>query len=159
MSDVFFFKQKTAYEMRISDWSSDVCASGLGPLGGAEGAHHHAGGTQLGNEEMRQPIAADLVVEHVDPEAVSGAPREPRLEVAAEIVIAQNVDLQQKVVLCRFDRLEHGGKGFLAVLQQLDAVAAGERQSGELLEYPQVHRIRRQDGAVAAFEQIGRAHV
>src|SRR3546814_1667525 len=29
---VFFFKQKTAYEMRISDWSSDVCSSDL--LGG-----------------------------------------------------------------------------------------------------------------------------
>src|SRR3546814_20309754 len=35
MSDVvcvlvfFFFKQKTAYEMRISDWSSDVCSSDL----------------------------------------------------------------------------------------------------------------------------------
>src|SRR3546814_7869876 len=28
----FFFKQKTAYEMRISDWSSDVCSSDL--------AHH-----------------------------------------------------------------------------------------------------------------------
>src|SRR3546814_17006510 len=27
---VFFFKQKTAYEMRISDWSSDVCSSDLG---------------------------------------------------------------------------------------------------------------------------------
>src|SRR3546814_1219299 len=27
--DVFFFKQKTAYEMRISDWSSDVCSSDL----------------------------------------------------------------------------------------------------------------------------------
>src|SRR3546814_17025567 len=26
---VFFFKQKTAYEMRISDWSSDVCSSDL----------------------------------------------------------------------------------------------------------------------------------
>src|SRR3546814_8356748 len=26
---VFFFKQKTAYEMRISDWSSDVCFSDL----------------------------------------------------------------------------------------------------------------------------------
>src|SRR3546814_10761471 len=25
--DFFFFKQKTAYEMRISDWSSDVCSS------------------------------------------------------------------------------------------------------------------------------------
>src|SRR3546814_13327264 len=27
---LFFFKQKTAYEMRISDWSSDVCSSDLG---------------------------------------------------------------------------------------------------------------------------------
>src|SRR3546814_5268960 len=32
----FFFKQKTAYEMRISDWSSDVCSSDLLPaLNGA----------------------------------------------------------------------------------------------------------------------------
>src|SRR3546814_4601710 len=30
----FFFKQKTAYEMRISDWSSDVCSSDL------DDAHH-----------------------------------------------------------------------------------------------------------------------
>src|SRR3546814_7891830 len=29
--DFFFFKQKTAYEMRISDWSSDVCPSDLQP--------------------------------------------------------------------------------------------------------------------------------
>src|SRR3546814_4830056 len=28
----FFFKQKTAYEMRISDWSSDVCSSDLSTL-------------------------------------------------------------------------------------------------------------------------------
>src|SRR3546814_10741719 len=27
---ILFFKQKTAYEMRISDWSSDVCSSDLG---------------------------------------------------------------------------------------------------------------------------------
>src|SRR3546814_4284493 len=39
----FFFKQKTAYEMRISDWSSDVCSSDLlekllqvGPLVGVQ---------------------------------------------------------------------------------------------------------------------------
>src|SRR3546814_3103001 len=37
MTYFFFFKQKTAYEMRISDWSSDVCSSdlqlrGLGPV-------------------------------------------------------------------------------------------------------------------------------
>src|SRR3546814_4658548 len=37
---VFFFKQKTAYEMRISDWSSDVCSSDLGkqPVGFGRGA-------------------------------------------------------------------------------------------------------------------------
>src|SRR3546814_7518660 len=29
----FFFKQKTAYEMRISDWSSDVCSSDLDAAG------------------------------------------------------------------------------------------------------------------------------
>src|SRR3546814_6388105 len=36
MGSFFFFKQKTAYEMRISDWSSDVCSSDLklyGPTG------------------------------------------------------------------------------------------------------------------------------
>src|SRR3546814_1111263 len=32
----FFFKQKTAYEMRISDWSSDVCSSDLLARSGAD---------------------------------------------------------------------------------------------------------------------------
>src|SRR3546814_10426266 len=34
----FFFKQKTAYEMRISDWSSDVCSSDLAAPRRVEGA-------------------------------------------------------------------------------------------------------------------------
>src|SRR3546814_15814073 len=37
---IFFFKQKTAYEMRISDWSSDVCSSDLNtpaPVSGRRG--------------------------------------------------------------------------------------------------------------------------
>src|SRR3546814_19575097 len=33
MFSFFFFKQKTAYEMRISDWSSDVCSSDLPETG------------------------------------------------------------------------------------------------------------------------------
>src|SRR3546814_13383628 len=42
----FFFKQKTAYEMRISDWSSDVCSSDLsGPYTGT--AQHLPSGTPL----------------------------------------------------------------------------------------------------------------
>src|SRR3546814_2607643 len=41
----FFFKQKTAYEMRISDWSSDVCSSDLSPVGvGQPRAGAEAGG-------------------------------------------------------------------------------------------------------------------
>src|SRR3546814_5864302 len=35
----FFFKQKTAYEMRISDWSSDVCSSDLSDCDPAERRH------------------------------------------------------------------------------------------------------------------------
>src|SRR3546814_7713439 len=36
----FFFKQKTAYEMRISDWSSDVCSSDLRDRAATELAEH-----------------------------------------------------------------------------------------------------------------------
>src|SRR3546814_4229412 len=41
MCIVFFFKQKTAYEVRISDWSSDVCSSDLvNTVGGYERQYH-----------------------------------------------------------------------------------------------------------------------
>src|SRR3546814_3955663 len=39
---VVFFKQKTAYELRISDWSSDVCSSDLGGRLSAVGRDRHA---------------------------------------------------------------------------------------------------------------------
>src|SRR3546814_15290306 len=48
MCNLFFFKQKTAYEMRISDWSSDVCSSDLGRF------HHHHAQRQPGDD----PVAA-----------------------------------------------------------------------------------------------------
>src|SRR3546814_5349772 len=40
---IFFFKQKTAYEMRISDWSSDVCSSDLHDHDSHEGRDRHLG--------------------------------------------------------------------------------------------------------------------
>src|SRR3546814_7663088 len=52
MCVVFFFKQKTAYEMRISDWSSDVCSSDLAAL--------RLHGFELGGEGLRsegEPVA------------------------------------------------------------------------------------------------------
>src|SRR3546814_3159228 len=39
----FFFKQKTAYEMRISDWSSDVCSSDLDEPDYLGDRRHHPG--------------------------------------------------------------------------------------------------------------------
>src|SRR3546814_6422804 len=40
----FFFKQKTAYEMRISDWSSDVCSSDLASRSLPEQGRHNGNG-------------------------------------------------------------------------------------------------------------------
>src|SRR3546814_5836700 len=49
--DVFFFKQKTAYEMRISDWSSDVCSSDLIVLLSGEGRGTSAIMTETGKSK------------------------------------------------------------------------------------------------------------
>src|SRR3546814_4809527 len=43
----FFFKQKTEYEMRISDWSSYVCSSDLTPVRRCGDAGTRAGGARL----------------------------------------------------------------------------------------------------------------
>src|SRR3546814_17934022 len=53
----FFFKQKTAYEMRISDWSSDVCSSDLLQVGDL--LAQHGGGTDIGLHVLDRPYAAD----------------------------------------------------------------------------------------------------
>src|SRR3546814_2837696 len=64
MFSVFFFKQKTAYEMRISDWSSDVCSSDL-PPGDALSSVPKAGieslGRAIAKEEGRFGIRANMV--------------------------------------------------------------------------------------------------
>src|SRR3546814_8841237 len=61
----FVFKQKTAYEMRMSDWSSDVCSSDLARLGAhSRGRTRHAQGplalprppATLSRRRRRRPI-------------------------------------------------------------------------------------------------------
>src|SRR3546814_5537732 len=48
LQDVFFFKQKTAYEMRMSDCSSDVCSSDLPAVQRRHAASQpHGGGNRL----------------------------------------------------------------------------------------------------------------
>src|SRR3546814_13491695 len=58
---VFFFKQKTAYEMRISDWSSDVCSSDLQHSGGHGCAGHEVWFHWPG---MRRPTGRRLYSRH-----------------------------------------------------------------------------------------------
>src|SRR3546814_7850061 len=62
----FFFKQKTAYEMRISDWSSDVCSSDLH----ARHLHRHGAATDIGKgiggsgiltQEQRSPLGREII--------------------------------------------------------------------------------------------------
>src|SRR3546814_5707336 len=71
----FFFKQKTAYEMRISDWSSDVCSSDLAIEAGAATVTlrtraEHA--VRIGDEVHALALRLDVVDDgHGVPEALA----------------------------------------------------------------------------------------
>src|SRR3546814_3373122 len=69
MSVVFFSKPKTAYEMRISDWSSDVCSSDLGRWRKGEG-------------EML-PLYVGRMIQHYDHRAANVTVNEDNLHNAA----------------------------------------------------------------------------
>src|SRR3546814_9813755 len=57
----FFFKQKTAYEMRISDWSSDVCSSDLALV------HFLTALGALGHHRVQRLARRTLANDHVQP--------------------------------------------------------------------------------------------
>src|SRR3546814_3543557 len=65
----FFFKQKTAYEMRISDWSSDVCSSDLNGLS-IEQWLSYGSEESLAFYAYREPKAAKQLHIGVIPKAV-----------------------------------------------------------------------------------------
>src|SRR3546814_2492976 len=61
----FFFKQKTAYEMRISDWSSDVCSSDLFSINAqTEADIQRAGAVTL--EDLSRNVAG-LIIQNLGP--------------------------------------------------------------------------------------------
>src|SRR3546814_7670917 len=79
----FFFKQKTAYEMRISDWSSDVCSSDLFKPGRLEEAElrlmkrHSSSGHELlsGLGHPWLDCAAEVALYHHERHDGGGYPR------------------------------------------------------------------------------------
>src|SRR3546814_4715219 len=74
----FFFKQKTAYEMRISDWSSDVCSSDLSrPALSMAGDCFVAPLLAMTKGELR--AVAEIIAERVQGDMGDGKDADPRL--------------------------------------------------------------------------------
>src|SRR3546814_3058530 len=75
--DFFFFKQKTAYEMRISDWSSDVCSSDLG-----QRVHIAGGGDEIGIGQPQAMLhrAGDHLLQAIEAHIVGPPRHHPEIE-------------------------------------------------------------------------------
>src|SRR3546814_6102887 len=76
----FFFKQKTAYEMRISDWSSDVCSSDLRAFPGDTAI---LVGSSVGS--MIVPCMHDRRPDRSSALVLCGAGHKPNLDFSARI--------------------------------------------------------------------------
>src|SRR3546814_4215073 len=109
MSDLclFFFKQKTAYEMRISDWSSDVCSSDLPRLprflaaidqiGRARDTHHQ----QDRNAALREAEMVGAVEEAAFGKAFGRHTAPLRRREACQVILERPLSLaDEDDVLC-----------------------------------------------------------
>src|SRR3546814_7935497 len=87
---VFFFKQKTAYVMRISDWSSDVCSSDLSDIR-AELASEIEDSSDGALTSDQADCVAGFLIEEIGEDKMAGVDfdaDEPPEEVADEIIPA-----------------------------------------------------------------------
>src|SRR3546814_1330260 len=169
----FFLKHKTAYELRISDWSSDVCSSDLRrddrqhrqhpqrPLHGEAGARRDEGEGEAQNrgrhpgedgQHQRVPgdaagIGADEAVESPDPAV--GHAREEGAERVAAVAVAgrgdQDIEHREK---------DEGGDQGNDAAERADHedIALDRAARGEALGEEEQQCRRSQDGAVAEAE-------
>src|SRR3546814_3649431 len=87
----FFFKQKTAYEMRISDWSSDVCSSDLNLRQPALGQQRFNEGRQLARRGFAHESRSRSTPRFPAPfESIVGQPTE-RFTVPGDAKIARRL--------------------------------------------------------------------
>src|SRR3546814_6207178 len=114
---VVLFKQKTAYEMRISDWSSDVCSSDLGGLPELFRVHLAEALVAV----HRQPLAADREHRLDQPDRTVHRPR-PILGLQGGGLPEQLLQLSGTLVeRARLRRLQEGA---------VQAVALGDAAQG-----------------------------
>src|SRR3546814_7604925 len=127
---IFFFTQKTAYEMRISDWSSDVCSSDLVAYRDhADGRHRAADRAALRDARSRGCHAALSVAVAADLARQSGRRRRP----------------------CRI-RAGRGGGGMAARLRRSGGAGAGDANRSE--EHPsELQSLMRISYAVFSFKK------
>src|SRR3546814_17992786 len=82
---VFFFKQKTAYEMRISDWSSDVCSSDIEIVG------RHQRDDRNDGEEVEVGHEADEDGQEAHEHDNSGGPDDLVTKLASSLAFLRNL--------------------------------------------------------------------
>src|SRR3546814_9279683 len=115
---IFFFKQKTAYEMRISDWSSDVCSSDL-PLRRRPQSREQAAFGPAGQHGKVTPSSMTDEASTASPGDLSDKPQSSKHKVDLR-------DEHTKVLVRRLVRdyvAEHKGRILLALLGM--AIVAG----------------------------------
>src|SRR3546814_1712614 len=94
----FFFKQKTAYEMRISDWSSDVCSSDLlvpAPAGVAELAPEIIVARLAAHVD--HAVDRGVAAQHAPARIVQCPPVKPRLRLGLEAPVGARIILRVEV--------------------------------------------------------------
>src|SRR3546814_9831758 len=102
MGFFFFFKQKTAYEMRISDWSSDVCSSDLSPSSPRE--THRRGAVPVLKNTRHEAFARALAKGMSADAAYEAAGYKPSRSAASRL--SSNVNVQGRVC----ELLERGAR-------------------------------------------------
>src|SRR3546814_2175776 len=119
----FFFKQKTAYEMRISDWSSDVCSS---DLFGEDQTLMRVGYARVSTSDQNPELQLDALrragCERVFTEKASGA-RDDRPELAR--ILEDVLRAGDTLVVWKLDRLARSLKKLIATAEDLEREKIG----------------------------------
>src|SRR3546814_9636210 len=121
----FFFKRKTAYEMRIIDWSSDVCSSDLGALDRADHVADRIG--QIGDRLEAGGDSLDPI--RIEPQAIEHRVAQP-LVAAARHILAVGGD----------DRGHGGTQGPCGSTQRVRFLGAGLRSEEHTSELQSLKR-------------------
>src|SRR3546814_2130456 len=114
----FFFKQKTAYEMRISDWSSDVCSSDLAADRAGGKAREQRVDRVLAGRDAADDVRDDVHDMAVELDGIAVGDAHAAADRSAADVVAAEVEQHQML------------GAFLGVSEQavaiLDILGAGE---------------------------------